>query len=546
MSTVYLDTIKPLLGRTLSMLDWEPTSPSHGSFDRTWWCWKFTDFSASRFQEGAYLLAWLLTSPHTPIPVHGRERLRDGAAAAIRFWRSLQHADGSFDEAYPFERSLAATAFTGFYVGCAVERLGDLLNVDEREHALAALERGARWLAANGEYHGILSNHLAAAAAALQLVGDLTGTDRFQAARDRYLETILREQQPREGWLREYGGADPGYQSHAMFYLAEIQRRTGDDILLDSLSRASDFLAWFAHPDGTLGGEHTSRGTKFFYPAGLEMLAERIPSAAAIAAHARASLSKGRGVGAAEMDAWNQFPLVNNLLFAADAATPLADAPPLPWQTPGARKTFPEAGLAVARRGDRVLVVGAKAGGVVKLWQSDGDLLYEDCGYVVENAGGWAASQGASTCLFRDASATLTVEVKSDFARLTAERLSPPRFIAFRLFTTTIGRLPALARWLKSLMVRKLVSTRAKANGILHRYIFFEEDGTLVVEDNVEGVASMPQPVGRLVPFHMGSSRYADATDAWGAKLACPSLEGVGKGHFHRRFVVSTSGLSRQ
>ncbi|MGI9498521.1 MAG: hypothetical protein ACR2P3_00660, partial [Geminicoccaceae bacterium] len=79
MSSVYRKAITPLVGRALSTLDWETTSSSHGSFDRTWWCWKFTDFSAPRFQEGLYLLVWLLTSPHAPARDRGETRLRDAA-----------------------------------------------------------------------------------------------------------------------------------------------------------------------------------------------------------------------------------------------------------------------------------------------------------------------------------------------------------------------------------------------------------------------------------------------------------------------------------
>ncbi len=187
---IYLDAIRPLLGRALSGLDAEPTSQTRGSFDRTWWCWKFTDFSATRFQEGAHLLAWLAVSPNSPAPERARDRFADMSLSALAYWTRLQHRDGSFDEAYPFERSLAATAFTGFYLGCAVEKLRLRPGVGIDAGVLGALERGAHWLAGNGEYHGVLSNHLAAAAGALQLAGDVLGIDRFNSARDRYLDII--------------------------------------------------------------------------------------------------------------------------------------------------------------------------------------------------------------------------------------------------------------------------------------------------------------------------------------------------------------------
>src|SRR5689334_19214397 len=88
---VYVTAIEGPLGRALSRLDAEATSPAWGSFDRTWWGWKFTDFSAARFQEGIFTLAWLATSPAAPARAQGNTRLIVQAAAALRFWARLQH-----------------------------------------------------------------------------------------------------------------------------------------------------------------------------------------------------------------------------------------------------------------------------------------------------------------------------------------------------------------------------------------------------------------------------------------------------------------------
>ncbi len=503
----------------MSLLDGEVTSPSRGSFDRTWWAWKFTDFSATRFQEGAHVLAWLLTSPHAPAATRTSARLLDLADASIRFWAGLQHGDGSFDEAYPFERSLAATAFTGFYVGSAVERLGARLAPETRQRALAAMDRACHWLARNDETHGVLSNHLAAAAACLELGGALCGTGRFQAARDRLLSVIWREQDPEEGWLREYGGADPGYQSHAIFYLADIWRRTHDAALLARLERAVAFSAWFVHPDGTVGGEYASRGTKFGYPAGFEMLAGALPMAGAVARHLRASLAAGRGVGVVQMDAWNLFPLLNNYLFAIDHAGDVSAAPPLPWTADGAEAHFPRAGIATANRRGRVLVASPALGGTLKMWEADGKLVYEDCGYAQPEAGGWAVSQAPSD--WRRAEG-FGYSVSARFARLNRIRFDPWRFVAFRLFTTTVGRVPAVARALKNLLVRVLIRGAMPHKAKLDRTIRFAADGTLELEDTLAGLSGAPVALARHVPWHMGSARYADLVDQAGASIACP------------------------
>lgn len=544
-SDSYLAAIRPLLGRALSGLDAEPTSPTHGSFDRTWWCWKFTDFSATRFQEGAHLLGWLASSPRSPAPVEARGRMTELAGGALRFWTRLQHSDGSFDEAYPFERSLAATAFTGFYLGIALERIRDRVDQATELKTLSSIERGATWLANNGEHHGILSNHLAASAAALQVAGDVIGTDKFKAARDRYLGVIYKHQHPDEGWMKEYGGADPGYQSHGMFYLAEIERRTGDKELFGRLIRASDFVSWFAHPDGSLGGEYASRGTKFAYPAAFEMLAARVPSSAAVAKHMRERLSAGRGVGAQEMDAWNQFPLLNNLLFAADAAGDLSHAAELPWRTRGAVAVFADAGLAIANANNRIVAMGGQMGGSVKLFEMTGALIYEDCGYAVASPKGFVISQGEGRCQIEtDRERMLHVDVETAFRGIPSMRFDPWRFVAFRLFTTTLGRFPVVSRWLKDLLVTTLIRKKKSHPGRLHRRISVAKDGKITIEDRITGVSGAPIPVPRHVPFHMGSSRYADFEDWCGAHVACKPAKPLSDGSqepptYHRHIELT-------
>lgn len=518
---VYRGTVSSSLGRALSLIDDEPASPSLGSMDRTWWCWKFTDFSAPRFQEGALFLAWLATSERAPSHPRSREHAARLAGSAVAFWTRLQHADGSFDEAYPFERSLAATAFTTFYLGSAIERLRHLLPRTILGPALATVEKAATWLDRNGEHHGILSNHLAAAAAAAQVAGDLLGTDRFAATRDRYIGIIRREQDPAEGWMREYGGADPGYQSHGMFYLADVWRRARNAELHDSLRRASDFIAWFAHPDGSMGGEYASRGTRFAYPAAFEILAATIPSAKSVACHLRMALRAGRAIGPRQVDAWNFFPLLNNHVFALDHAAELGKLLPLPWQSEGATKLFPRSGLIIAHRGGRLLACGLTLGGAVKLWSAaDRTLLYQDCGYADAAGGRVSVSQAPSQWERLDAE-HVAFRIAATFAGVPSTRFDPWRFMAFRSFTLTVGRIPGVARWLKQLLVRTLIHRRKQSSATLQRVVSFDDAGVLRIEDRIEGVTGMLSSVERQVPFHMGSARYVDDVDWACARVTC-------------------------
>ena len=82
-----------------------------------------------------------------------------------------------------------------------------------------------------------------------------------------------------EGWFPEYEGSDPGYQTLCLYYLAKIYHLHPDSQLKTALERAVEFLSWFAHPDGTFGGEYGSRRTAIFYPGGLAILSREIPLA---------------------------------------------------------------------------------------------------------------------------------------------------------------------------------------------------------------------------------------------------------------------------
>jgi hypothetical protein len=540
---IYHTRINEVLGRALSQIDYEVCSGSRGSFDRTWWSWKFTDFSAPRFQEGVFLLAWLFTSPSAPGTYRANPRILDIANSAIRFWTRLQHSNGSFDEAYPFERSLAATAFTGFYLGCAVERLRSSLSQETIVRAQTAFERLANWLDRNGEDHGILSNHLIAAAAALQVIGDVLNTNRYTQARDRYIGIVQREQNYEEGWFREYGGADPGYQSLGMFYMAEIWRRTQNDSLFRQLESASNFMAWFAHPDGTFGGEYCSRGTKFSFPAAFEILAPYIDSAKGIAAHLRKCISVRRGVGPAEVDAWNFFPLLNNFLFAADIAETLDDPSPLPWQLSGAKRVFPGAGLAVARGGNHVFAAAPGYGGALKLWDATtGELLYEDCGYAIGNLKEWAGSQVQSVWQ-HTARSFVSLNTLANFGSISNRRFNPPTFMLFRGFLLTAGRIPTIAKWLKRVLVRILIRDRSTYKISLRREVRFAADGALTIVDRVEGEKlDGLLAVDRQVPIHMGSARYCDAQDFLGARFGCPSVS-IEENAGARKIVISADAM---
>ena len=509
--------IQATLPKLVSWLDREPQSPTYGSFDRTFWCWKFTDFSAPRFQEGCASLAWLWATDAPGNAYFRQDAVLRWVSASLAWWQRLQHVDGSFDEAYPFERSFAATAFTCFYVADAVRLTADALDPDISANVLAALRRGAKWLCRNDETHGILSNHLAAGAAALASVGQLVGEPRFTDRSTFFLDRIL-EHQSSEGWYEEYGGADPGYQTHGMFYLARLWELSGDQRLLASLRAAAGFLAAIQHPDGSLGGVYASRNTRFCFPAAFEILAPQCEQSMAIAGRLRVAVRQGTAIGLRAMDAWNFLPMLNNYMNAHRATATSRLQPAASGTAIQGQRHFRDAGWLAVDRSRYRCIVAASKGGVVCAWPRTpaAQRSLVDAGYWARLANGRIiASQGLDRSSPITASQDgMSVEMTASFRSVGRTLMTPWLFLGFRGFTLTIGRMPWLAGWLKRLLVRVLVTKSAPVPLRLRRRVTFADDGVTIV-DVLERTGPLRVAEvwrgGEFQTIHMGSSRYAAA-----------------------------------
>ena len=208
--------------RVAALLDRNPHSATRGSFSRTHWAWKFSDFPYPRMQEGVHALVGLQAIDDPRNPLYGSPRVDQWVAWGFEYWTSLQHGNGAYDEAYPFEQCLAATAFTSFYLGAAFARARKTLAAPLAARVEQALRRSSDWLCTHDETHGFLSNHLGVAVAALEQSARAFNEPRYSARASVFLDRIL-AQQSAEGWMREYDGADIGYGTHGFF----ISRPTG-------------------------------------------------------------------------------------------------------------------------------------------------------------------------------------------------------------------------------------------------------------------------------------------------------------------------------
>lgn len=509
---VYLGALRREAVRILSLLDRESYSPTYGCMDRTFWAWKFVDFPGARFQEGLCYLSFLYSTEFRDNAYYRNPKLLEWIAGGFDFWAGIQRDSGDYDEAYPYERSLAATSFTGFYLGEAWQLVGEDLPEETAARFKTAIAKVGDWLIANDETHGFLSNHLAAAAGALYHAYLVTGEKRFELRSWYFLQKIL-DHQSEEGWYDEYGGADPGYQTHGSFYLARIYQLSGDERLLESLERSFKFLAHFIHPDGSLGGEYTSRNTQTYYPAAFEMLADKSATASWIAQQMRPSVESLAAAGQGTVDIYNTFPLLNNTVFAYRALVENQDRalePKGPSPAPGIVH-FPKAGLLKVRKAQYDLFLGLHKGGVFKIFDRDTrQLVLSNSGYIGRLENGKSFSNQ-----WNDPEREVKVKgdrvtISGGFYQTSRPVMDPYRFVAFRLFSLTAGRFKKAAYWLKALLVKVLIYKKKEVDVTFTREFELREDGIDVVDQlkgDAPGVVGL-EPGENFTTIHMGSSRY--------------------------------------
>ena len=139
-----------------------------------------------------------------------------------------------------------------------------------------------------------LTNHQALIALCLELASRLLHTSKWDEAKIQRLERVLAWQNP-EGWFQEYEGCDPGYHTLTISCLARVYDLTPNNRLKDAIAKAVILAAHFVHPDGSYGGEYTSRNTYNFFPHGFELVGRWLPTALSVNDRFLKGLAQGRG-----------------------------------------------------------------------------------------------------------------------------------------------------------------------------------------------------------------------------------------------------------
>jgi len=510
---VYLNNAMYQIPRILSLEDRDFSSLTCGCFDRTYWAWKFKDFSDVTLQRSVYLLSIVYSNNFNGNIYFKNENIKEWIKAGILYWFKIQHKNGSFDQAFPNEFSFGATAFTLHPLIKSLSAIEKCFSTKEKEIIYNTFERSARFLVRNSEVHGFISNHLAGGALSLYNVGVLLNKEIYKKHSRKLIDLILKNQS-KEGWFKEYDGPDPGYETLGIYYLAKYYQETQDENVLKALERSINFLSYFLHPDGTFGGEYGSRNTEIFYPAGFEILRNKIPLARKISDKMRGFIFKNKTISLRSVDKENLIPLVENYLeaYLASGETEPTKEILLPFERKEEDKFFKLSGIYIKSSCNYYAICNTKKGGILKIFdKAEKKIAWNDVGYVGEIKNGnlltTQISNSKTKIIFNDDS----IDIATNFMKVSRKVLTPFKLIILRIFGFTICKNIFIGNLFKKNIVKMLITQKSNYPVRLARKVIFQKEKVEIqdVLTKNKGVKFKWLEYGKkFSAIHMGSAKY--------------------------------------
>ena len=512
----YVSHIRGTLPRLLALFDQDRLSTSYGMGDRYYWAWGLIDFGNGTFQGAAHGFALLWKNGLWAFPSSSHVFL-SRIDALFKGAANLMRKDGSLEEAFPREGSFCVTALVAFDLLCALGLLKKDVDGLTRDRWISVVQPMIGFLIKYDETHGVISNHLATASAALVRWKSLTDDTRAEHKAEKLLHKILGHQNKKEGWFREYDGADPGYQSLCTYYLADIHQQRPDWELLAPLRKSIRFLWHFAHPDGSFGGIYGSRCTRFYNPAGVEALAHEIPEAHALAHFMAKSIAVNTVVTLSTIDEPNLVPWFNSYCWAAvlyEQRHPMPSEPILvPCRQGQSRRTwFNQAGLVIDQGLDHYTIVSTHKGGVTVHFRGQ-KLVNENAGVVVRNKHGALGSTQSYTPENPVKWDGDILIVRAGLYLITKRLPRPYEFLALRFLCVSGFQIRCLREWVKGILVRLLITRKNRWSLTNTRRIELKSDLTIHDECVLPDGYELIENVGRFVAIHMASQGYWQIQD---------------------------------
>jgi len=506
---IYLDEALSQIPRILSLLDRNVNSPTYGSFYRPYWHDKATDLPCAHAQLGVLPLALVYSNNLESNIFYKNHKTLRWIIASMRFWSEIQNADGSFDEHYPNEHSFGATAWSSYAMLESYNITSNEIEEDLRDPIFEAIVRAGRFLARSDEPR-VLANHQAIAAAVLCQLSRQISEKAISTGAAKKLNKVL-SCQSEEGWFQEYDGADLGYLTTTISFLAKIYRQNRSQRLLHSLERAIDFASYFVYPDGSFGGTLGSRHTEHFHPHGFEIVGSRVPLAIAVADQILYGISNKKAVTPRVMDdKYFSNQVIEYIQSFLDAAPRPDTGSPLPYEKQQFVKHFRHSGMLVVNK-NYYAVIATKKGCILKVF----DRVARRPLLIDAGLAGLTEKGEAVATQWPDDSPKIRTDANSahysgTFRKIHRESLSSLKMVLTRLALLTLARHEKVAFQFKRAFIDRLI-TSAERTGIRYQRSISYDDEIFQVEDRIglDGTESL-KSLAIVSPFY---PRYVPASE---------------------------------
>lgn len=365
--------------RLLTQLDRDKNSQTYGCFDRNYWNYKIRDFSSAILQQGVLTLALIHSNNFEGNIYYQNEKIREWAIGSIAYWMKIQLKDGSFNEYWPNEHGYPPTVFSLYSISEAYRLLEKYISDNKKNEIKQSMLKSFRFISKSGERGA--TNQAIAAISALYSTYLSTRDEQILKYIEDNMHLIIKKQS-QEGWFPEYGGADIGYLSVSFSFLAEYYRLSKDQRVLPALTKTVDFLQYFIHPDGTVGGEYGSRNTEYFLPNGLEILAPDYPLAGVIADKLLLNMNNYEKLPCTVDDRYLSHYFLHSYVSALLNHKPRTynTTTQIPCEMEECEKYFQEAKIYVVKN-KSYFTIFSLSKRVLKIYISNQEIL-NDCGYV--------------------------------------------------------------------------------------------------------------------------------------------------------------------
>ncbi len=476
--------------RLLGNLDRNPYSPTYGCFHRDYWLDKTSDFPDAVRQFGVHAIAMVYKYDFPNNIYKGKEKVKNWAIAALKFWATIQHKDGSFDEFYPYERGwVGPTAFTMFTIVEAFNLLKEEMSEEDKKQVREAIKKAAYFIGKGESEEDHLANHHAMACLSLWKAYELLQEEPLKEAFENAFQVFLTYHRPEEGWSREYDGVDPGYLSATVSFFAKIYQTNKDERILKVLKEAVNFSSNFVYPNGFYAGSMGSRNTLHFYCHGYEIMGKQIPMANAIAQKLLKGLSEDKLVPPEIISDRYVFYRVPEFLQAYLDYTPKQEnLPKLPYQKENFTQFYKLSRIFTSVKDKFYIISNLAKGGVIKIFNTETeDLLLNDCGIIAELSDGTNVTTQWVNPKYKVENTDNSWKVSGNFNKVPSNKLFTPfKQIVFRSALVAVGWIPAMAHFLKGQIRKSLILGQRQMPIKFERSFKIDQNNTAIITDYIE------------------------------------------------------------